>query len=201
MTGDAQNLTVGESVASARCYCGLVVCFPTAGVIVIAACIPVQCLIAAIIPMTTCGTAALTSAASALPCSSNHTTRKSHTIGASFLRWKLTKRRSNVIMNLRDIAPGKPPVLPQTAVSASWRRFLSAQRLYHKKLANASFAYVEKYEYYQHIIPERLLFISPWSSLINLPKYVCRCKESALKRYWSLSSRCDIIPSQVQIPD
>ena len=150
MAGDAEDLTVGESVASARCYCGLVVCFPTAGVIVIAACIPVQCLVAAIIPMTTCGTAALTSAASALPCSSNHATGKSHIIGVSFLRWKLTKRRSDVIINLRVRAPGKPSVLPQTAVSASWRRFLPLT-LYHRSITNARSRRVENTALFRHV--------------------------------------------------
>ena len=44
---------------------------------------------------------------------------------ASFLQWKLTKRSRNAMIGMLVRALGKPLVLPYTAASASWRRFLS----------------------------------------------------------------------------
>lgn len=113
VTGDTQDLTIGECVTAAGSNCGLMVRFPTAWGVVIAASVPAKYPIAAIIPMSTGRPAAFTSAAGSLPRRSDNSTRKCHRADASFLRWKLTKRQRNAIMNLLVRAPGKPSDLPR----------------------------------------------------------------------------------------
>ena len=131
---DAQNLAIGERVQSAGSNSSLVMRFPTAGSVVIAARFPVQLFVAAIIAVIAAeSTAAFASSAGSAPSGVDDAGGECH-LHQSLLRWKLTMRSENGMMNLLERAPGKPPVLPKAVGSASCRRFLSAPYYNRRKM-------------------------------------------------------------------
>ena len=118
MTGDAENLAIGQGVRSTGGNCNLMVCFPAAKSVVIATGVPVKHLAASPRSMSATASSTFTSSARALPGCEDGYIRKSH-ISLSFPQRKLTKPGCGGIITMHTSAPSKPLVLLTAVVSAS----------------------------------------------------------------------------------
>lgn len=118
MTGDAENLAIGQGIRTTGGNCNLMVRFPTTGSVVITAGFPVKYLAAFPWSMSTAASSAFASSARALPGCEDGSIRKSH-ISLSFPQRKLTKLSYDGIITMHASAPSKPLVLLTAVVSAS----------------------------------------------------------------------------------